>query len=1210
MAMYKKATFSYKCKVTALNKPKGKGWDIFEFPNQIKTASIDVEGEDLGGFNLKEATKENPDFLYIKVFAIKKDEPNDNGDAFSEKELKTAAPTFVGVPLFTNHQNDDVEKARGECVHSWYDDKDGGIYIIGRVDKLAYPRLARGIETGYVTGTSMGCSVENSICSVCHNNAHTSEDYCLEGNTPILMSDFTTKSIKDIKVGDEVIDAYGKKTKVTQLFERQVDEKISVLKSRCINGELLATKNHPFLVNRRGEYRYIPSEYMEDNETLFMPIPQIEKDNRFFDKFGFGHLSHDDKKKLSVFLGYYAAEGSRVKRDGQIKAVELTFHEDEEDYVEEIKNICIDIFNKEPSIYRNEANRHTIRVRLWKPEVAEIIHSMCSGVVHREQSKMFDESIFSLEDEYKVELLRGFIDGDGHCDSRDIIQIVSACSPLASQILYLILSLKSSPSFNCYGNGIDKNGSNLIAYRISIATSQLKTLANQGVKCSKAATKTITQSKLSNAITEDELFAKHNAYCIEEVDYKGSVYNFETESHSYVANNTSVHNCSHVANRKNRKYTGDLKCSYHNSPTDKQEKCPICGSTKDDAKTLKHSEQPIYEHNYGLKFIENSFVVNPACHDCGVRCVLNSPVIESKVASFNKMVGNLIKEAHLSENDNEIITKFGGVKELQSLKNSMDELEKVTKSMLKQKENVSMEYVSQIVKAMADIQDFYDELTEMGYGALPSPPVTGADDDSPIVAEQFPAPLPPEQMAAQQAPSQPTGSQTSDLGGLGNVTMPKNSSRKIEDFSRISEILISKVNSLDESVHNLNKNIKSQLEIGAKMATENKTTKVAAGTENLEVITEKQLMKEQETLHPRTGEVYEGITESKEQIGGSEKSNDTTSNSPQVRTGTYETTTEDQLKSQSALGDAVIHFNEYPDVITEKQWDDFSRDVAGNIPDDYTESITQAQIRSLLSNHKFIGDIETITEDQLKNISMTDGLKRWANKSYSVSLVKTATNIISDLIATYRKSPAEIKRVASIINDDDGIKSKVAFLAVLNSLPHKKDDRQTIASNASYFAKTASQNSLSTIDALIVTAASNAKLGMKAEDVFDTVSHIINNETQMIKVNSIVKAKMDKVANTNIVSKASALEAAIKELDKPSDGKYQIRATMEDIGVPITNKVAFVAGVKKFAQEMIDDDSVAAAVIKIEVGDSGELILPLQIPLLHLLLLQMDILLH
>ena len=110
MAIYKKAIFSHKCTVTALNKPKGEGWDIYDFPNQIKTASTIVESEDLNGFDLKKATKDNPDFLYIKIFAIKKDEPNDNGDSFNEKELKLATSSFIGVPLFTNHQNDDVNR--------------------------------------------------------------------------------------------------------------------------------------------------------------------------------------------------------------------------------------------------------------------------------------------------------------------------------------------------------------------------------------------------------------------------------------------------------------------------------------------------------------------------------------------------------------------------------------------------------------------------------------------------------------------------------------------------------------------------------------------------------------------------------------------------------------------------------------------------------------------------------------------------------------------------------------------------------------------------------------------------------------------------------------------------------------------------------------------------------------------------------------------
>ena len=208
MSFNKTAIMSHQSSVKALNKPTGSGWDIFNLPNLIKTASINVESEDLGGFDIKTAIKEHPDFLYVKIFAIKKDEPNDNGDAFNEEELEKSAETFIGVPLFTNHQNDDVEKARGECVHAWYDKKEGGIYIIGRVDKVAYPRLARGIESGYIGSTSMGTSVSFSSCSICHHIARVASEYCLEGKTPILMSDFSTKFIKDIQVGDHVIDAY------------------------------------------------------------------------------------------------------------------------------------------------------------------------------------------------------------------------------------------------------------------------------------------------------------------------------------------------------------------------------------------------------------------------------------------------------------------------------------------------------------------------------------------------------------------------------------------------------------------------------------------------------------------------------------------------------------------------------------------------------------------------------------------------------------------------------------------------------------------------------------------------------------------------------------------------------------------------------------------------------------------------------------------
>ncbi len=129
-------------------------------------------------FDLEKEIKDHADSLFIKCFAIKADETNDNGDYFSQKELMKATPTFIGVPLFTNHSNSDINEARGKVVHSWWDDEKNGIMIIGRVDAAAYPQLARGIKEQYVIGTSMGCQVQHSICSICHNLAESPEQYC------------------------------------------------------------------------------------------------------------------------------------------------------------------------------------------------------------------------------------------------------------------------------------------------------------------------------------------------------------------------------------------------------------------------------------------------------------------------------------------------------------------------------------------------------------------------------------------------------------------------------------------------------------------------------------------------------------------------------------------------------------------------------------------------------------------------------------------------------------------------------------------------------------------------------------------------------------------------------------------------------------------------------------------------------------------------
>jgi len=149
--------------------------------NVIKTASKTAEMEtdgDSPDFDLEAEIRSHPDSLFVKCFAIKADETNDNGDHFQKDELRKATGTFVGCPVFTNHNNSDAEESRGKVVHSWWTDERNGIMIIARVDAEAYPKLARGIKEEYIMGTSMGCQVQYSVCSICHTKAENQSEYC------------------------------------------------------------------------------------------------------------------------------------------------------------------------------------------------------------------------------------------------------------------------------------------------------------------------------------------------------------------------------------------------------------------------------------------------------------------------------------------------------------------------------------------------------------------------------------------------------------------------------------------------------------------------------------------------------------------------------------------------------------------------------------------------------------------------------------------------------------------------------------------------------------------------------------------------------------------------------------------------------------------------------------------------------------------------
>jgi hypothetical protein len=123
-------------------------------------------------------------YLYVRSRAISS-RCNDNFDMFPADEIEKAYMSFIGKPVFVNHHNDDHRRARGVIIDAALHrdvNPDGSpdtwVELLHEVDAVKFPKLAKAILAKEVNRTSMGCDVQFSKCSVCHNVASSPLEYC------------------------------------------------------------------------------------------------------------------------------------------------------------------------------------------------------------------------------------------------------------------------------------------------------------------------------------------------------------------------------------------------------------------------------------------------------------------------------------------------------------------------------------------------------------------------------------------------------------------------------------------------------------------------------------------------------------------------------------------------------------------------------------------------------------------------------------------------------------------------------------------------------------------------------------------------------------------------------------------------------------------------------------------------------------------------
>lgn len=124
----------------------------------------------------------------------------------AKRGAKYGFSTFLGKPIFVDHNNTDPSRARGAIVdaklhiedqktssldpyytseHCDPEHKPGTwVELLLEVDAKAYPKFAKAILDGAndastgIDGFSMGCNVERSVCNICKNSATAPEEFC------------------------------------------------------------------------------------------------------------------------------------------------------------------------------------------------------------------------------------------------------------------------------------------------------------------------------------------------------------------------------------------------------------------------------------------------------------------------------------------------------------------------------------------------------------------------------------------------------------------------------------------------------------------------------------------------------------------------------------------------------------------------------------------------------------------------------------------------------------------------------------------------------------------------------------------------------------------------------------------------------------------------------------------------------------------------
>ncbi len=235
----------------------------------------------------------------------------------------------------------------------------------------------------------------------------------------ILMSDYTTKVVEELAIGDEIIDGNGKRNYVEEILTKEYDNKVITIKPSTSNFYgITVTPNHPIpCVSRRAlavinENRNVKNWYelkvQEEfvNGTEISTLPACEIKEGDFLIFNIPKEVEDIKElneDMCTLLGYYVSDGNAPSNSRVIFYFDL----DVKEYNNEIENITKK-YGWDYVVYPRK-NYTGLCIQINEPKVTQMLRKY-GGTPNK---KRFAEYIMRLPPLKQMLIIDSYVKGDG-----------------------------------------------------------------------------------------------------------------------------------------------------------------------------------------------------------------------------------------------------------------------------------------------------------------------------------------------------------------------------------------------------------------------------------------------------------------------------------------------------------------------------------------------------------------------------------------------------------------------------------------------------------------------------------------------------------------------------------------------------------------------------------------------------------------------------